>query len=228
MKKIKRQQQSFASEEANEPPWWKKDIVAPIIVGIILSIGGFGIWMVQKFSEEKYGKLRIVSNVDSAKVFLTKDFKRFTSANKAIGIDSLEPGSYVLSIEKAGFAVFDTNVNIVAGEITSVKADLRLAQAPTDSLAVVPKPAANSAATKLAGAVNSYQITITVHSKLKNADIMIDGKLEANAPATISLSKGRYRLRIENEMYYYEEILRVPSRNFVNVTEDEIKIIDIP
>ncbi|MCI0699317.1 PEGA domain-containing protein [candidate division KSB1 bacterium] len=199
-------------------------------MGIILSIGGFVIWMVQKFSEEKYGKLRIVSNVDSARVFLAKDFKRFTSANKAIGIDSLEPGSYVLSVEKDGFAAFDANVSIVAGEITSVKVELRLAQAPTESLAVVSKPATNSTATKPAGAVNSYQITITVHSKLKNADIMIDGKWEANAPATISLSKGRYRLRIENEAYYYEETLRAPSRNIVNVTEDEIKKIlnDLP
>jgi len=223
MKRAKKQQHTSASEKAKEPKWWKKDIVAPVIVGIILSIGGFVIWMVQKFSEEKYGKLRIVSNVDSARVFLTKDFKRFTSVNKAIGIDSLEPGSYVLSVEKDSFAAFDTSVNIVAGEITSVKADLKLAPAPGGSLAVAPKPvAADPATTKPVGAVKSYQITISVHSKLKNAKIMINGKWVANAPNTISLPKGWHHLRIENEAYYYEEMLQVPSRDLVNVTEDDI------
>ena len=74
--------------------------------------------------------------------------------------------------------------------------------------------------------MKSYQITITVPDKLKNAKIMIDGKWIANAQNTISLPKGRYRLRIENEAYFYEEMLRVPSRELVNVTEGEIKKIE--
>lgn len=228
MKRVKRQERTAETGNGKEPQWWKKEIVAKIFVGLILSLVGFGIWFMQRAYEQKVGELQVICNVDSAKIFMNQEFKGFTQANTVKRIETLQSGVYILSVKKDGFASVDTSIKIVAGEITSIKANPKFLPAPGDCLVVVPKPAANSAATKPAGAVNSYQITITVHSKLKNADIMIDGKWEANAPATISLSKGRYRLRIENEMYYYEEILRVPSRNLVNVTEDEIKIIDIP
>ena len=223
MKRSGRKNQAADSAKANEPKWWKKDIVAPIMVGIILSIVGFGIWAVQKSSEEKYGELLIASNVDSAEVFLNEVFKGFTQTSTVKRIEMLQSGVYLLSVKKNGFADVDTSIKIVAGEITSVKADLRLVQTPEKDLAVAPKPAADSATMKLAGAIKSYQITITVHSKLKDAKIMIDGKWVANAPNTISLPKGQYHLRIENELYYYKEMLQVPSRNLVNVAEGEIK-----
>ncbi len=219
MKRIKKQQRASDSEKTKEPKWWIALIVAPIIVGLVL-------WIVPKLSEEKYGELRIACNVDSAEVFLNKDQKGFTQAATAMPFVSLQPGVYVLSVAKKGFVAVDTSVKIVAGEITSVKVDLRLAQAPAESLAVAPKSAADSATTKPAGVIKSYQITITLHSKPRGAKILIDGKPAANASNTIWLPKGQYRLRIENETYYYEEMLQVPSRKLVNVTEDDIKKIN--
>jgi hypothetical protein len=52
---------------------------------------------------------------------------------------------------------------------------------------------------------------------------MIDGKWAADAPNTVSLPTGRHLLRIENDAYFYEEMLQVPSRDKVIVTEAEIK-----
>jgi hypothetical protein len=150
MKKTKRQEQALVSQE---PKWWKKYIVAPIIVGIILSVVGLGIWIVQKSSEERYGKLRIVSNVDSARIFLTKEFKGYTLVSKAIEISSLEPGSYVLSVEKDSFTTFfDQNVEITAGKIASVRADLKFEQTPKSAVT-------DSASAKPVGTMKSYLAT---------------------------------------------------------------------
>jgi len=215
------------TQKQKEPKWWVIAILAPIIVGLVLFVPDF---IKEKLSKNKYGELLIESNVDSAKVFLNKEFKEYTLSSRAIPIVSLRPGNYVLSIEKNGFAVFvDPNVKIDAGEITSIKADLKFTPAQKEGLSVTTKLIeSDSIQKKQNRATEFYKITIAVHSKLKNANVMIDGKWTANAPNTISLPKGRYRLRIENETYYYEEMLRVPSRVLVNVTEDEIKLNDLP
>lgn len=216
----KRQQQVPTSEKAKEPKWWIIYILAPIVVGVVLFI-------LPKACEEKYGELQLACNVDSAEVFLNQVRQGFTLASTVMRVESLQPGVYILSVKKAGFAFVDTSVKIVAGEITSIKAVLTLAAARGDTHAPVPKSATvDSAKTKAVGTNKIYQITITVPNKLKNAKIMIGDKWEANAPAMIKLPKGRHRLRIENEAYYYEEMLQVPSRALVNVTDDEIKKIE--
>jgi len=225
MKRMKAQQHTAEAENGKEPKWWKKVIVAPIFVGIILSLVGFGIWFMQRASEEKYGELLIASNVDSAKVFLNKELKGFTLLSKAVKIGSLKSGNYVLSVEKDGFVAFvDPSARIAAGEITSIKADLKIARAEEignsadkDTLKFSP-PSPQPTETR-----KKYSISITVPDRFKNAKIMIDGDLVASAPNTISVKAGQRLLRIESDEFYYEEMLQVPGRDLVNIEETEFK-----
>jgi len=224
MKRVKGQQRAAEAGNGKQPKWWKKDIVAPILVGIILSFVGFGIWFMQRSFEQKAGELQVICNVDSAKVLVNHEFKVLTQAGAFVSVASLQPGDYLLSIKKTGFDSVDTKVKISIGEIASIKIDLKLLQAEGDTLVGMPELVADSVKTKPAVATKFYPVTIAVHSKLKNAKIMIDGKWKANAPNTVSLSAGRHLLRVENETYFYEEMLQVPSRALVNVTEDEMGV----
>ena len=69
-----------------------------------------------------------------------------------------------------------------------------------------------------------YPITITVPQKFHNALITIDGEKVANAPNTISLTAGRYTLRVEKGDFFYEEIINIPQRTLVNIRESEFQI----
>jgi len=102
-------------------------IFAPILV-ILFN------WVFSKLSGEKYGDFLVSSNVDSARVFLNKDFKGLTDSRKAVKFESLQPGIYVLSVEMTGFTPFvEESVRIAAGEISSIKVDLKINEAKRDS-----------------------------------------------------------------------------------------------
>ncbi len=226
MKRSGRKNQAADSAKANEPKWWKKDIVAPIMVGIILSIVGFGIWAVQKSSEEKYGELLIASNVDSAKVFLNKEFKKFTQASRAVAIDSLKAGNYVLSVEKDSFVAYvNPSVRIAAGEPNAIQADLKIAG--TGKISAKDTLKTSPPFRQRAGARKEEWLLITVTDRFENAKIIIDGQWKATAPNTIRVSAGRCHLRVEKDEFYYDDMIEVSGQDtiLVNIEDAEFKTI---
>jgi len=226
MKRVKRQQRAAEAGNGKEPKWWKKDIMAPIIVGIILSIVGFGIWLMQKSSEEKYGDLVIASNVDRATVFLNQDSIGLTQSSRAVTFTSLKPGVYVLSAAKEGFISFvNPNIKIAAGEITSIQADLKMAGAneirAKDTLKLSPSFRRRAEAGK------DGWLLITVTDRFENAKIKIDGQWVATAPNTIRVSAGRRHLRVEKDGFCYDDMIEVSGQDTipVNIEDDEFEII---
>jgi len=222
MKRTKQENRPTDSEKATKPKWWIIKILAPIIVGLVLFVPD---WIKEKVSEEKYGELLIESNLDNAKIVLNKELRGSTLADRAVKIASLKPGIYVLSVEKDGFeALIDQSVRIAAGEITSIRANLKTVGTEEGDVS------ANKDTLKFftpsrqpAEARRDYSITITVSDRFKNAKIMIDSDWIANAPNTIAVSAGRHHLRIESDEFYYEEMIQIPSRNLINVLDDEFK-----
>jgi len=223
MQKTKKEKLQPDSQETKTPKWWKKEIVAPLIVGITLSIGGLGIWIAQKFFNERYGELHVTSNVDSASVSLNQAFKGSTAIGKAFRIASLQPGTYVVFVQREGFASVDTSIQVAAGQITSIHAELR--KIGKQEIAISPdtsKPSL-SLSRQPTQAQKYFSLTVTVPSKFENAKIMIDHMWMANAPNTVRIGEGAHLLRVENDEFYYEEMLQIPSRDLINILENEFK-----
>ena len=208
----KKPRKTAASGGKREPRWWIIYILAPVIAGIILL-------MFQHFSKPQYGELHLESNIDSATVFLNRTLRGYTAADSIIKISGLQPGNYLLMVEKDPYRPFrEENITIRAGEITSRRAALSLAAVP-DSMELPEDRKVKKPLTK----AKEYPITITVHSKFKHARIFIDSEAVANAPNTISLAEGRYTLRVEKGEFFYEEIINVPQHKLVNITESEFQ-----
>jgi hypothetical protein len=219
MKRTKKENKPSDEGKPKEPKWWITLIAAPIIVGLV-------IWIIPQLSENKYGELQLISNVDSASVSINQTFKGLTSAGKTLHIASLRPGTHIVSVQKEGFASVDTSIQIAAGQITSIRAESKLAGAKASGLhagkdTLNPSPPFRQPAE----AKKSYSITVIVTDRFKNAKIMIDGEWVANASNTVRVSEGRHILRVENDEFYYEEMIQVPSRDLINISDTEFKSI---
>lgn len=204
------------SQESKSPKWLVSLFIAPIIVGLVL-------WVVTRLSEDKYGELQITSNVDSASVSLNQAFKGYTTSSRAFRIASLQAGTYVVFVQREGFALVDTSIQIAAGQITSIHAELR--KIGKQEIAISPdtsKPSLSLSRQPIQ-AKKYFSITITVPSQFDNAKILIDHKWMANAPNTVRIGEGKHLLRVENDEFYYEEMLQIPSRDLINILENEFK-----
>ena len=198
-----------------EPRWWVLYIAAPVIVGIIL-------FLFQECSKPKSGELHLMSNVDSAKVFLNSAFRGYTIADSILVLPKMKPGSYALKVEKAPYPAFVAeDIRIQNGEITTRRAIFEVAASP-DTVKKTPAPA-DTAKKPEPAERKTYSLTITVPKDFKNALITIDGNPVANAPNTIHLAKGRYRLRVAKGDSFYKTIINIPQRKLVNVTEKEFE-----
>lgn len=109
-------------KEEKKPKWWIVAILAPIIVGLVIALSNV---LLQESTESKYGELLIECNLDSAEIYLNRDFKGLTSASEILKLESLKPGNYILNVKKGGYQTFiDDKVKIASGELTSKKISL--------------------------------------------------------------------------------------------------------
>ena len=187
-------------------------ILAPLLVGVIL-------FYIEFSSKEKYGSLVITSNVDSAIVLLNLKQVGLTKSSQAINIDNLLPGQYLLTVRKDSIYIYkDEKITINEGSISSLSVNYVSSSEgyQQQSLSQIIQPIEeNNSRGEL------ISLPVTVPGSAKNARILVDGKWIANAPNTIRLEPGEYLLRVEYENLYYEELIRVPDRKFVNIIDDE-------
>jgi hypothetical protein len=206
-----------ASKEQAEPtyPWkWILGIVATVIGGLVLL---FADVIRDKATEDKYGRLAIECNVDSALVCLNNEFLGYAQADSTVIYSSREPGTYILLISKAGYNEYEKNIKITAGELATEKIDLT----KEDAAGPITPPQRPRVGTEY------HSITITVQKEFENAKILIDGDWVANAPGEIMVSEGRHLLRIEKNGFFYQEMIQVPSRNLINIMNAEFSRMDV-
>ncbi len=108
--------------ETKKPKWWIAAILAPIIVGLVITLINT---ILQKSTESKYGELYIECNLDSAEVYLNKELKGLTSSSEILRLESLKPGNYVLNVRKTDYhTLTDEKIKITAWEITTKTVNL--------------------------------------------------------------------------------------------------------
>ncbi len=76
------------------------------------------------------GDLRVSSTPEGAAVYVNNDYHGTTPIIGSLDVSNLNPGTYTISLKKAGFENYTTPVTIVAGTTTQVNAVLTETQAP--------------------------------------------------------------------------------------------------
>jgi len=88
------------------------------------------------------GDLRVSSTPEGAAVYVNNDYHGTTPIIGSLDISNLNPGSYTLTLKKAGYVDYTSQVTIVAGTTTQVNGILTASQAPSVATAqIISSPA---------------------------------------------------------------------------------------
>lgn len=114
------------------------------------------------------GRITFESEPTNAGIYVDSEFK----GNTRLELDEVEPGTYDVLIRKAGYDEWTGRVDVAAGKISEVKAELTLSK-----------------------------VNISVATIPEGADILIDGVLSGISPAEISVSQGKHTILVEKFGY---------------------------
>ncbi|UUX92660.1 PEGA domain-containing protein [Methanoplanus endosymbiosus] len=114
------------------------------------------------------GRITFESEPTNAGIYLDGEFK----GNTRLELDDAEPGTYDVIVRKTGYDDWTGRVDVSAGKISEVKAELTLSK-----------------------------VSISVVTSPEGADIFIDGVLSGITPADISVNQGVHTILIEKFGY---------------------------
>ena len=127
------------------------------------------------------GSLYITSTPSGAAVFMNSDAKGTTPAT----LTGIAPGTYTVLLKKSGYPDYSTSTAIIAGQVTTINADL--AKGPQAAATTAPVPGEGS---------------LSVSTTPQGAQVFIDGIVRGMTPATIpGLSAGQHMVLLKLDGY---------------------------
>jgi hypothetical protein len=135
------------------------------------------------------GSLYITSTPSGAAVFMNSDAKGTTPAT----LTGIVPGTYTVLLKKSGYPDYTTSTAIIAGQVTTINADLTKGPQPASTNA----PAAPATTAPIPG-----EGTLSVGTTPQGAQVFIDGVVRGMTPATIpGLSAGQHIVLLKLDGY---------------------------
>jgi len=135
------------------------------------------------------GSLYITSTPSGAAVFMNGDAKGTTPAT----LTGIVPGTYTVLLKKSGYPDYTTSTAIIAGQVTTINADL--AKGPQAATTNAPAAAATTAPVPGEG-------SLSVSTTPQGAQVFIDGVVRGMTPATIpGLSAGQHTILLKMDGY---------------------------
>jgi hypothetical protein len=135
------------------------------------------------------GSLYITSTPSGAAVFMNSNAKGTTPAT----LTGIVPGTYTVLLKKSGYPDYTTSTAIIAGQVTTINADLTkgpqtaATNAPAVTATTVPVPGEGS---------------LSVSTTPQGAQVFIDGVVRGMTPATIpGLSAGQHTILLKLDGY---------------------------
>jgi hypothetical protein len=136
------------------------------------------------------GSLYITSTPSGAAVFMNSDAKGTTPAT----LTGIVPGTYTMLLKKSGYPDYTTSTAIIAGQVTTINADL--SKGP--QAAATNAPATAAATTVPVPGEGSLSVSTTP----QGAQVFIDGVVRGMTPATIpGLSAGQHTVLLKMDGY---------------------------
>ena len=134
------------------------------------------------------GSLYIVSTPAGAAIFLDSDAKGTTPAT----LTGIAPGTHTVLLKKSGYPDYTTPTAVVAGQVTTIDADL------SKGPGTVTPSAANTATTVPVPGEGS----LSVGSTPQGAQVLVDGTVRGMTPAVIpGLSPGQHTILLQLDGY---------------------------
>jgi PKD repeat protein len=135
------------------------------------------------------GSLYIISNPAGAAIFLDSDAKGTTP----LTLTGIAPGTHTVLLKKSGYPDYSTTTSIVAGQVTTIDADL--AKGPQAAATNAPAAAATTAPIPGEG-------SLSLGTTPQGAQVFIDGVVRGMTPATIpGLSAGQHTVVLKLDGY---------------------------
>jgi hypothetical protein len=134
------------------------------------------------------GSLYIISTPSGAAIFLDSDAKGTTPAT----LTGIAPGTHTVLLKKSGYPDYTTPAAVVAGQVTTIDADL----------AKGPGAATPSAANTGTTAPVPGEGSLSVGSTPPGAQVLVDGTVRGMTPAVIpGLSPGQHTILLKLDGY---------------------------
>jgi len=137
------------------------------------------------------GALVITSDPPGASVFLNDQFRGTTEMGRPLELTGIPPGSHTVYISTRNYEDFSTTVEVRAGEVTPVSAQLNPSPMPQDCGKLI------------------------LNTEPAGADIYVDGKFVGVTPATVdSVCSGKhtYRFILAGYQEYSSEVELIPGQ----------------
>lgn len=135
------------------------------------------------------GSLYITSTPSGAAVFIDSDAKGVTPAT----LTAIVPGAHTVLLKKSGYPDYTTSTAIVAGQVTTINADL--SKGP--QAAVTNAPAATATTAPVPG-----EGSLSVSTTPQGAQVFVDGVVRGMTPATIpGLPAGQHTVLLKLDGY---------------------------